>query len=146
MAVVMSMHWPEATLEQYEQARQQVGWERQVPQGALFHIAWLGDDGFRVLDLWSSPADFQRFLETRLTPAIQRIGIQGQPDVRISPAHSIFNPNVPQAGRKAPAAGRRPAARRAAPTARAKAKSKKGASKSKSKRAAKSSGKRKSRR
>ena len=28
MPVVMSMHWPEATLDQYEQVRKIVGWEK----------------------------------------------------------------------------------------------------------------------
>jgi len=142
MAIVMSMHWPEATLDQYEQARKDVAWERQVPAGALFHIAWSGGDGLRVIDLWSSPEDFQRFLESRLQPAIQRIGIQGQPDVKISPAHAVFNANVPEARRQAPRAARRPAARRS-PSAKSK-KSKTSAAKSK--RAAKSSSKRRAKR
>jgi len=140
MAVVMSMHWPEANLDQYEQARKEVDWERQVPAGALFHVAFLADDGFRVIDLWESPEAFQQFLETRLGPAIQRIGIQGQPNVSFAPAHRIFNANVAQSGRKAPQAARRPAARRSKPAARAKK------SAAKSKRAAKPARKGKSKR
>jgi hypothetical protein len=94
MATVMLMHWPEVTKEQYEQARADVKWETDTPAGAKFHVSWFGDDGLHVLDLWDSPQDFQKFAETRLNPATQRIGIKGQPNVRLAEAHAIFAPNV----------------------------------------------------
>jgi hypothetical protein len=90
----MLMHWPEVTKEQYERTRQEVRWETEVPDGAKFHTAWFGDDGFHVFDLWDSAEQFQKFVETRLGPATQRIGIQGQPNVKFAEAHSIFAPNV----------------------------------------------------
>jgi hypothetical protein len=94
MATVMLMHWPEVSKEQYERARQEVRWESEVPDGAKFHTAWFADDGFHVFDLWDSAEQFQKFVETRLNPATQRIGIQGQPNVQFAQAHSIFAPNV----------------------------------------------------
>ena len=94
MATVMLMHWPEVTKEQYEQARADVKWETDTPAGAKFHVSWFGDDGLHVLDLWDSPQDFQKFVETRLNPATQRIGIKGQPNVQLAEAHAIFAPNV----------------------------------------------------
>ena len=136
MAVVMSMHWPEATLDQYEQVRNQVKWETDYPEGAMFHVAWIAADGFRVIDLWGSPEQFQRFMDTRLAPAIAQANIQGQPNVQFSPAHAIFAPNVPR-----PAAARKPAARRPARKAAAKAKKAK-AGKSTSKAKSKKRGKR----
>lgn len=95
MAVVMSMHWPQVSLDQYERVRNDVKWETKVPSGAMFHIAWLADDGFRVIDLWESVEDFQQFNDSRLTPAIARHGLQGQPTVALAPAHAIFAPKVP---------------------------------------------------
>jgi hypothetical protein len=110
----MSMHWPEMTLEQYKQAWQEVGWEKTPEPDGLFHIAWMADDGFHAVDLWVSPEAFQRFTERRLGPAIQRIGIQGQPAVTFAPAHAVFNPFVPMTGGPSrPAASRRPPAKRA---------------------------------
>ena len=94
MATVMQMHWPEVTKEQYEQARREINWEGNVPQGAKFHVAWFGDDGFHVLDLWESTADFDRFARERMVPGTQKIGIKGQPKVEFVPAHAIFAPNV----------------------------------------------------
>jgi hypothetical protein len=94
MATVMLMHWPEVSREQYEHARREINWEGNVPQGAKFHVAWFGDDGFHVLDLWESAEEFQRFTEERLMPGVQKIGIQGQPRVEFAEAHAVFAPNV----------------------------------------------------
>ncbi len=94
MATVMIMHWPEVSKEQYEQTRQEVKWETDVPDGAKFHVAWFGEDGLHVLDLWDSAEQFQQFVQERLNPATQRIGIQGEPRVEFAPAHAIFAPNV----------------------------------------------------
>ena len=94
MATVMNMHWPEVSKNQYEETRRQVGWETNVPKGAKFHVAWFAKDGLHVLDLWESQADFERFVNDRLMPAVKRIGIQGQPKVQFESAHAIFAPNV----------------------------------------------------
>jgi len=94
MATVMSMYWPEITKQQYEQVRGDVKWEMNVPKGAKFHVAWFASDGFHVIDLWDSKADFEQFMQDRLGAAIQRAGIQGQPKVEYSEAHAIFAPNV----------------------------------------------------
>ncbi|HEV7920213.1 MAG TPA: hypothetical protein VGR02_05425 [Thermoanaerobaculia bacterium] len=93
MATVMLMHWPEVTKEQYEQVRRDVNWEGDIPNGAKFHVAWFGADGFRVLDLWDSPEQFQTFVQQRLMPGVQRTGVQGQPKVELGESVSIFAPN-----------------------------------------------------
>jgi len=94
MATVMLMHWPEVSLDQYEQARKEINWEGNVPKGAKFHVTWMGKDGFHVLDLWESREDFERFVRERLMPGVQKIGIKGEPKVEFEEAHTIFAPNV----------------------------------------------------
>jgi hypothetical protein len=93
MATVMLMHWPEVTKEQYEQVRREVNWEADVPKGAKFHVAWFGDDGFHVLDLWESPQDFENFAQQRLMAGVQRAGIQTQPRVQFGESIAVFAPN-----------------------------------------------------
>jgi heme-degrading monooxygenase HmoA len=86
MAVVMIMHWAEVTAEQYEEARRKVNWEGDAPEGAHSHVAWLEDDGFHVVDVWDSQADFNRFVEQRLMPVVKgEMGIPGEPNVRFAP-------------------------------------------------------------
>jgi hypothetical protein len=94
MATVMLMHWPEVSLAQYDQARKEINWEGDTPKGAKFQVAWMGKDGFHALDLWESQEDFQRFVEERLMPGVQKIGIAGQPEVKLTEAHAVFAPNI----------------------------------------------------
>jgi hypothetical protein len=94
MATVMLMHWPEISREQYERARKEVNWEGDAPQGSKFHVSWMGNDGFHVLDLWESKELFEKFVNDRLMPGVQKIGIQGQPKVEFADAISVFAPNV----------------------------------------------------
>ena len=94
MATVMSMHWPEVTREKYEEVRRTVNWEGDVPNGAQFHVAWFGDDGFRVIDLWDSREDFETFVQQRLMPGVQKVGVEGEPKITFATSHAVFAPNV----------------------------------------------------
>lgn len=90
----MIMHWPEASAEQYQAARKEINWEGNVPKGAKFHVSWTEDDGLHVIDLWDSHADFERFVQERLMPGVQKIGIQGQPKVSFAEPLSVFAPDL----------------------------------------------------
>jgi len=91
MAIVMRMEWPGVTPEQYDEACEVVGWERDMPRGAIFHVAFF-DEGFKVVDVWETAEDFQSFVDSRLMPGIAQVGIEGEPNVTIVPAHRVFNP------------------------------------------------------
>jgi heme-degrading monooxygenase HmoA len=46
----------------------------------------------RVVDIWESAEDFQNFINAKVMPAVQQLGITSQPDVKILPAHNVFIP------------------------------------------------------
>jgi hypothetical protein len=99
MSVVMSMHWAEATPEQYDQVRERVRWEEQTPDGAVLHVAWFDPEGLHVTDVWNEPGDFESFMADRLGPVIQEVGIEGKPQVTFIPLHRRFvAPGVGGAG------------------------------------------------
>ncbi len=93
MPVMMIMEWKGVKPEQYEAARKLVNWEGQEPAGAIFHVASFGDDSLHVTDVWETPQDFDRFVQERLTPGTQKVGIQGQPAVKVFPVHATFVPH-----------------------------------------------------
>jgi hypothetical protein len=98
MPIVMYMEWDGVTPEQYDEARATVDWEREVPDGAILHVPWFAHGGLRVVDLWDSADHFQRFVDARLMPAVQRIGIAGEPRVEVNPLHSrVFAPAIAKA-------------------------------------------------
>ncbi|MER5638560.1 hypothetical protein ABT095_16555 [Kitasatospora sp. NPDC002227] len=90
MAVVMSMSWAGTTPEQYDAVRDLVRWEEQTPDGAVLHVAWYDENGLRVTDVWDTAEDFNRFMQDRLAPAIEKVGIEGQPEVSFTPVHRRF--------------------------------------------------------
>lgn len=92
MAILMQMKWAGVTKDQYEAVRKSVGWETNKPEGGRCHVAALDQDGLRVVDLWDSAELFNRFVETRLMPGVQAVGIKGQPQVEILPIHAIYAP------------------------------------------------------
>jgi hypothetical protein len=98
VATVMMMRWEGVTEDQYEQARERVGWDRDVPNGAKLHVAGFSDGGLNVTDVWESAEAFGAFSEQRLGPAVQEIGIQGEPNVRFCPMHACFAPALGGSG------------------------------------------------
>ena len=92
MAVCVMISWPNISTDEYDLARETVGWEREAPVGGLFHIAMHDGAGFRIVDLWESPEAFQAFVEDRLTPGLQKAGITTEPVVEVFPPHAVFAP------------------------------------------------------
>ena len=96
MAVVMSMRWQGIGPADYDQAREQVGWEREPAVGGRNHVAWFDSDGsLRVVDVWDSAEDFQRFADERLMPGLAAAGLlegRGEPEVSFSPLHRQWSP------------------------------------------------------
>jgi hypothetical protein len=95
MAVVMYMEWDGLTPDQYDAVRESVSWESDAPDGAILHVPWFVDGGLRVVDVWDSPEQFQRFVDERLTPGVQAAGVAGDPRVEFNPLHSrAFAPRI----------------------------------------------------
>jgi hypothetical protein len=97
MAQILKMRWEGATPEQYDALRSAVGVESDTPEGLIFHVAWFRDGGMTIIDTWESSAQFDDFMQSRLAPAIEQLGIEGQPEMKWIDAHAYFNPAVPAA-------------------------------------------------
>ena len=92
MPIMMSMEWAGVTAEQYDGVRRTVNWEGDPPAGGIFHVASTTPQGLRVTDVWESAEHFNRFVESRLMPGVQKQGITSQPKVEILAAHAVFIP------------------------------------------------------
>ena len=91
MSIVMSMKWDGVTPEQYDAVRDAVRWETEAPAGGEFHVAWFEGSTMRVVDVWSSAEEFDTFVNDRLMPGVAQVGIEGQPEVEIQPAHRVYD-------------------------------------------------------
>ena len=90
MPVVMKMRWDGVTPDQYDAAEKTVDWPSGIPEGAVHHVAWFTDGGLNVVDVWETEDDFNRFVEDRLMPGVQQVGIEGEPKVELHDTHRVF--------------------------------------------------------
>jgi hypothetical protein len=92
MPTVMKMRWEGVTPEQYDTAREAVGWEEEPASGGIFHVAWFADGALNVVDVWDSGDAWNRFSSERLMPGLQPLGLPGQPHVELHETHRHFAP------------------------------------------------------
>jgi hypothetical protein len=95
MATGIRLKFSGGTQEQYDTVHRHMNIDSNPPDGMIFHSAGPIDEGWGVIDFWESSEAFDRFLQTRLGPAIQELGdraFQGQPDRRDFPVHHFTKP------------------------------------------------------
>lgn len=59
---------------------------KRLAEGGL-HVALAVGEGVEVWDVWESADAFAAFTEQRLLPGVARLGINGEPVVKIEPCH-----------------------------------------------------------
>ncbi|KAF0244930.1 MAG: hypothetical protein FD180_2080 [Planctomycetota bacterium] len=76
------------TKKQYDALRPVVKWETEFPLGACVHTCAFDEkNGMHVVDVWASEEELSRFFETRLLPAMKKLGIT-PPQAKILPLHN----------------------------------------------------------
>jgi hypothetical protein len=89
MAIVVVNEMQGADQSFYEQVTSRVMPDNQLPEGCRDHIAGPTDGGWRVITVWDSDEQFERFRNEKLIPSIQQTG-QGDriaPNVQTNPVH-----------------------------------------------------------
>ncbi|MBI2815401.1 MAG: hypothetical protein HYX72_00530 [Acidobacteria bacterium] len=94
MATTMYMEWPGVTQDQYNRVLSYLEMDANPPKGGIFHVAGFSGGSLRVLDIWESQQDFERFQKDRLAAAVQKAGVTTQPKVEFFPTHNIYTPNI----------------------------------------------------
>jgi hypothetical protein len=94
MAVIAHVVLRGLSSEVYDKVRAECGWLDQAPDGGLAHHTWWEGADNHNLDAWESEAAFGAFGETRLGPALAKVGVDIEPDVTFYPAHEVFLPKA----------------------------------------------------
>ena len=65
--------------------------EDQSPDGLIMHTAGASEQGWYVYDLWESKEHFQRFVEGKLGPAMEKLGggESGRPEPQFFPIETM---------------------------------------------------------
>jgi len=93
MAVGLVIDLDGMTAERYDQLNAEANFPAEAPDGLISHIAGPTDGGFRIVDVWESVEDFDRFVEERLLPAMGRVsgGAVEAPTPQEFPIHAEFH-------------------------------------------------------
>ena len=94
MAVIVHVVLRGVSPEQYDQVRAEVGWLDVPADGGLAHLTWWEGEDCHNMDAWASEAAFGAFGETRLGPAMAKLGIAVEPEATFHPAHEVFLPSA----------------------------------------------------
>jgi hypothetical protein len=93
MAIVWLLEWDGITVKQYEELRTRIGWDSDLPDGLEYQVVAFSDKAMILTQVWRSPDHVMRFMENRLLPAVNAMGIRSMPRVDQYPVHSILLPS-----------------------------------------------------
>jgi hypothetical protein len=92
MPVAVELSFPGATVEQYDQVLQKMGFSHggEGAPGGLFHWVTQTGDGIRVVDVWETKEQFERFAQEQIGPYTKEAGFEGEPEIRFSDVYNYL--------------------------------------------------------
>jgi hypothetical protein len=115
MSVVSTLDVTDLTAPEYRAVMDELGVEQRPEGGIYLHLTTPTDFGYRIVKIWDEKENFDRFVERRLAPANQAIGVDHTTEITVTPLHNLFAPRLeepPGPVGSLPAAPRREGARR----------------------------------
>lgn len=91
MSVLVTVEMQGMGTDKYDAVMKEMGLNKKGakwPKGAESHVASAANDGLFVVDVWKSEADFKKFTEKTLGPALGKLGISVQPKITVRPLHN----------------------------------------------------------
>jgi hypothetical protein len=92
MAVVIVNEMEGGGQDLYDQVNPKVMEGGALPDGCQLHIAGPYENGWRVITVWDSEEEFQRFRDEKLIPAIREAGGEDRivPSITADPVHNLM--------------------------------------------------------
>jgi hypothetical protein len=92
MAIGVQQDFPGATLAQYDQVIQKMGFRPGGPgaPGGIFHWVTKTDTGIRVVDVWESREQFEKFVAEKVGPLGAQAGITAPPKTTFFEVHNYL--------------------------------------------------------
>ena len=82
------------TAEEYRAVLNKMGVETHPAANIFLHLATTIEGGYRIVEIWDSKEGFEEFLQKRLAPANQALGINRDAKISITPLHNFFGPRL----------------------------------------------------
>jgi heme-degrading monooxygenase HmoA len=92
MAIGLYMEFLGGTEQQYEAVLRELQLGGHTAPGGVFHCAGPMEDGtgWRVVDVWESQADFDRFRREKLDAALRKVGLEMPGRIISWPVHNVL--------------------------------------------------------
>jgi hypothetical protein len=94
MAYVTTIDVFGITPTEYRAILDEMGVERRPEPGIYLHLTAPIDGGYRIIEVWDHREGFEAFMQARLTPAAQAIGLNREMKLTIEPLYNIFAPRL----------------------------------------------------
>ena len=90
MAIAVLLEFPGVTVEQYDAVIKEMNLGGKPAPHGIFHVAGPKEGGgIRIVDVWESQEEMERFTREQIGPITQKHGI-APPKVTVWPAHNIL--------------------------------------------------------
>jgi hypothetical protein len=94
MTVVTTLDITDMTPQEYRAVLDHMGVESRPAGGIYLHLTATTSFGYRVMEVWDRKEGFEGFLEKRLAPATQALGIERETEITVTPLHNLFGPRL----------------------------------------------------
>ena len=94
MTVVTTLDITDLTSPEYRAVLDKLGVETRPEGGIYLHLTTPTDFGFRIVEIWDREDGFNRFLEDRLGPASEAVGMNRPTKISVTPLHNFFSPRL----------------------------------------------------
>jgi hypothetical protein len=97
MAVAVVMKFKGASLEQYDEVVERMGFERggAGAAGGIFHWVTQTHDGLQITDVWETKDAFERFAQDEIRPHTSAVGINEPPEIAYYDVHNYLTAGQP---------------------------------------------------
>lgn len=97
MAVLVMQELPGVSRETYDGVNEKLNPAGMPPAGLIVHTSGPADGGWRIVDVWESAEDFNRFRDERVVPAVmayaQEAGVEpATPQITVSELYDVIKP------------------------------------------------------
>ena len=96
MAIAVQMDFDGATTDQYDEICGMMGLSPKGPgpKGAISHFATMTDSGLRVVDVWETREQFDKFAQDQIGPFSAKAGLTAPPEMQFFDVHNYFTPGA----------------------------------------------------
>jgi hypothetical protein len=94
MTVVSTLDVMDLTASEYRTILDELGVEEHPAAGIYLHVTLPTEFGFRIIEIWDHEEGFEDFVQRRLRPAAEKVGIEREMNITIEPLHNLFGPRL----------------------------------------------------